>query len=311
MFWVFALLGLCVDAQTTTAGDINGDGAVDVADVNAVINAMLGKTQPVEVNERADVTGDGAVDVTDVNLVINFMLGKEQPQDVFARLEAAMVTVEGGTFDMGTPAGVSPYAHAWERPVHAVILPSFKVCKYEVTQDLWQAVMDGNPSAFSGEHRPVESVSWNDCKAFVAKLNQITGKNYRLLTEAEWEYCARGGAKSCHTALYAGQDELDKVAWHAGNAAGETHEVGRLAPNELGLYDMSGNVLEWVEDTHADVYAAWPAANRFVVAGRDPVVRGGSWRWGANYCRVSWRGYFPAETANNYLGLRLACDMNP
>ena len=101
------------------------------------------------------------------------------------------------------------------------------------------------------------------------------------------------------------------VAWYSGNADGATHPVGQLQPNALGLYDMMGNVLEWVQDTHADTYGNWPAANVYCIEGRDPVVRGGSWRWGSNYCRPTWRGYFPATTTNSYLGLRLACDINP
>ncbi|MBR1475498.1 MAG: SUMF1/EgtB/PvdO family nonheme iron enzyme [Muribaculaceae bacterium] len=309
----YCLITFCLSsvARATSVGDVTGDGQVDIADVNAVINAMLGKAASAEQQAASDVTGDGLVDIADVNAVINAMLGKVQPLDALAQLEADMVRVEGGTFDMGTPAdAAAPCAHAWERPVHQVTLPSFMVCKHEVTQALWQAVMGSNPSTFRGERRPVETVSWHDAQMFVQRLVEKTGKPYRLLTEAEWEYAARGGAHHSD-ALYAGGDDLAQVAWYSANAAGETHPVGQLQPNALGLYDMSGNVLEWVEDTHADVYAAWPAANQYVVEGRDPVVRGGSWRWGGNYCRVGYRGYFPATASNSYLGLRLACDMTP
>ena len=312
LFICAAILGVAVAAGSATVvtGDVTGDGQVDIADVNAVINVMLGKIDTSdELQAASDVTGDGQVDIADVNAVINIMLGKVQPGDVFARLEADMVTVEGGTFDMGTADGVAPYSHAWERPVHSVTLPAFKVCRYEVTQDLWQAVMSSNPSAFEGERRPVEMVSWADAQLFVQKLVEKTGKPYRLLTEAEWEYAARGGQQQS-AALYAGGDDLAQVAWTAANAGGETHPVGQLQPNALGLYDMSGNVLEWVQDTHADTYAVWPAANVWQAEGGDPVVRGGSWRWGGNYCRNTWRGYFPAATTNSYLGLRLACDIN-
>ena len=179
LFICAAILGVAVAAGSATVvtGDVTGDGQVDIADVNAVINVMLGKIDTSdELQAASDVTGDGQVDIADVNAVINIMLGKVQPGDVFARLEADMVTVEGGTFDMGTADGVAPYSHAWERPVHSVTLPAFKVCRYEVTQDLWQAVMSSNPSAFEGERRPVEMVSWADAQAFVQKLVEKTGK---------------------------------------------------------------------------------------------------------------------------------------
>ena len=308
LLYGLALVGLTVWAQPLVTGDVTGDGVVDIADVNAVINMMLGKAAPAT---AADVTGDGVVDIADVNAVINMMLGKIQPQDVFARLDASMVLVNGGTFDMGTPTGVAQYSNAWERPVHIVTLTDFYVCKYEVTQELWQAVMDNNPSAFEDERRPVEMVSWNDAQTFVLKLSEKTGKPYRLLTEAEWEYAARGG-QAQDTTLYAGDNNLSRVAWYSVNAGDATHEVGKLQPNALGLYDMSGNVLEWVEDTHQDAYGNGSVENPlYFTDGFMPVVRGGSWRWGANYCRVGYRGYFPANTTNNYLGLRLARSVNP
>ena len=221
LLYGLALVGLTVTAQTSVTGDITGDGVVDIADVNAVINIMLGKETPTS---AADVTGDGVVDIADVNAVINIMLGKIQPQDVFARLDASMVLVNGGTFDMGTPTGTAQYSNAWERPVHIVTLTDFYVCKYDVTQELWQAVMDNNPSAFENERRPVEMVSWNDAQAFVLKLCEKTGKPYRLLTEAEWEYAARGG-QAQDTTLYAGDNNLSRVAWYSVNAGDDVNAM--------------------------------------------------------------------------------------
>ncbi|HPN37220.1 MAG TPA: formylglycine-generating enzyme family protein, partial [Melioribacteraceae bacterium] len=153
------------------------------------------------------------------------------PDSTLSNIE--MITVQGGTFMMGK-AGTAT-------PVHSVTLNTFRISKYEITQKLWNAVMETNPSEFKGDSLPVDNVSWIDIQQFISKLNQITGKNYRLPTEAEWEYAARGGNQSLGY-KYAGSDDMNTVAWYDRNSGKTTHPVGLKAPNELGIYDMSGNV---------------------------------------------------------------------
>ena len=163
---------------------------------------------------------------------------------ILQNLISNMVYVEGGTFRMGNKDKL-----AWdnEKPVHQVTLSSFSIGRYEVTQEEWQIVMGNNPSVFYGAKRPVENVNWDDCQEFIRKLNAMTGRRFRLPTEAEWEYAARGGNRTCGY-LYSGSNALNSVGWSSYNSDFQTHEVGRLQPNELGLYDMSGNVWEWCQD---------------------------------------------------------------
>jgi formylglycine-generating enzyme required for sulfatase activity len=164
-------------------------------------------------------------------------------------IEKNLVYVQGGSYMMGSSDG-----QPREKPVHKVTLSSFKISKYEVTQAQWKAVMGTNPSNFKGcDNCPVEQVSWNDTQTFLKKLNELTGKKYRLLSEAEWEYAARGGNKS-KGYKYAGSNSLNNVAWHNGNSGKKTHPVGQKQPNELGLYDMTGNVYEWCQDWYDDKY---------------------------------------------------------
>ncbi len=215
-----------------------------------------------------------------------------------------MVPVEGGTFDMGaTPEQVDPNDD--EQPVHQVTLSSYMIGKSEVTQALWEAVMESNPSEFRGANLPVEQVSWEDCQEFIKKLNAITGENFRLPTEAEWEFAARGGNKSLHT-QYSGSDNLDEVAWYLENSGQKTHAVGTKAPNELGIHDMSGNVWEWCQDMH-DEYSSESVTNPIGQESRPfRVYRGGCWCFSATLCRVAIRGLeFPNHNVN-YLGFRLA-----
>jgi formylglycine-generating enzyme required for sulfatase activity len=182
--------------------------------------------------------------------------------------------VEGGEFMMGDDNKA--------RPAHRVRVSGFWMGKFPVTQRLWQAVMGSNPSSFKGERRPVENVSWADAVAFLLRLNRLTGKNFRLPTEAEWEYAACGGLHS-QGYKYAGSDRAKQVAWHEANSGGETHEVGLLLPNELHLHDMSGNVWEWCQDWfssgyYAACYQQGLAANpQGADSGESRVLRGGSW----------------------------------
>lgn len=166
---------------------------------------------------------------------------------------------------------------------------SFYICKYEVTQRLWSEVMGENPSEMQGDDLPVEQVSWDDCQAFLNKLNELTGQNYRLPTEKEWEYACKGG-KHSNGYAYSGSNDIDEVAWYDGNSEERTHPVGQKMPNELGLYDMSGNVWEWCQDMHEST----------------GMCRGGSWIHNARNCDPSLQNDTPQSFKINSLGLLLA-----
>ncbi|MBQ8656432.1 MAG: formylglycine-generating enzyme family protein [Prevotella sp.] len=224
---------------------------------------------------------------------------------ILSELLSNMVYVEGGTFTMGATREQGSDATNDEKPAHQVTLSSFHICKYEVTQELWQAVMGSNPSGFKGAHRPVENVSWEDCQDFIRRLNDLTGKNYRLPTEAEWEYAARGGNRSyCYK--YAGGSSIDDVAWYMNNSNYVTHDVGLKRPNELGLYDMAGNVWEWCLDWY-DFYSSDIQTNpRSSSLGTFRMYRGGGWSYDAMYCRVSCRSRNLPTRRYTSLGLRLA-----
>ena len=218
--------------------------------------------------------------------------------------EIEMLLVKGGCFHKGDTFGDGSYD---EKPVHEACLSDFYIGKYEVTQAQWQTVMGNNPSKFTGDRRPVEMVSWEDAQNFIAKLNQMTGKNYRLPTEAEWEYAARSGGRREKWAGTSDESQLGDYAWFQGNSGSRTHVVGTKKPNGLGLYDMSGNVLEWVEDRYDDVYyEESPKDNpRGARTGDSRVVRGGSWFGNARYVRASARSW--GHPANRFytLGFRL------
>jgi formylglycine-generating enzyme required for sulfatase activity len=194
----------------------------------------------------------------------------------------------------------------WEKPSHQVNVGDFKIGKYPVTQAQWAAVMGSNPASFAEvTSRPVENVSWNDVQTFIANLNHITGKEYRLPTEAEWEYAARGGDGSIND-KYAGGGVIDTVAWYWDNSSNGTQSAGSKAPNELGIYDMSGNVWEWVNDWYGSYTASAKDNPKGPANGTNRVVRGGSWNNAARSCRVSGRDSSPPGNRNYYTGFRLA-----
>ncbi|MBE6314221.1 MAG: formylglycine-generating enzyme family protein [Bacteroidales bacterium] len=222
-----------------------------------------------------------------------------------------MVAVEGGTFTMGATTeqrggwlGFFDY-DSDETPVHQVTLSDFMIGKTEVTQELWQAVMGNNPSYYSGNDLPVEQVSWNDCQEFIKKLNSLTGLNFRLPTEAEWEYAARGGNKS-KGYKYSGSNDIGSVAWYDSNSSSKTHAVATKSPNELGLYDMSGNVWEWSSDWYGDYSSGSQSNPKGPSSGSGHVRRGGSWGLNARNCRVSDRDNMILDYVSINLGLRLA-----
>ena len=221
-----------------------------------------------------------------------------------------MVPVEGGTFTMGATSEQGSDAEDDEKPAHQVTLSDYYIGQTEVTQALWKAVMGGNPSFSKGDNLPVESVSWDDCQEFIQKLNQLTGKQFRLPTEAEWEYAARGGRKS-RGYKYAGGNNIDSVAWYCDNSGNKTHPVATKQANELGVYDMSGNVWEWCSDWYGYHYyqSSSQSDPQGPSSGLFRVVRGGSYCLNARNCRVSGRhfhadqGYYRSDD----LGLRLSC----
>ena len=216
-----------------------------------------------------------------------------------------MIAVEGGTFLMGSPKSDAE-AYIDEMPQHEVTLSNYYIGETVVTQELWEAVMGSNPSEFKGPKQPVENVSWDDCQTFINKLNEKTGKTFRLPTEAEWEYAARGGKKS-KGYTYSGSNTLDDVAWYGKNSNNTTHEVALKTPNELGIYDMTGNVWEWCQDWYGDTYYenSSTTAPQGPASGAYRVIRGGSWDIIARYSHVAYRGNNDPDYGSNSIGLRL------
>lgn len=214
-----------------------------------------------------------------------------------------MKPVEGGTFQMGaTPEQEDPYDD--EKPVHSVTLSSYYIGETEVTQELWEVVTGNNPSYHKGSSNPVEQVTWDDCQAFIQKLNSLTGKTFRLPTEAEWEYAARGGNKS-RGYQYSGSNAIGDVAWYVDNSSGTTHPVKTKQPNELGIYDMSGNVSEWCQDWYGSYSSSSQTNPTGPSSGLYRVRRGGSWGNDAWDGRSSSRDCSTPGYANINLGLRL------
>ena len=220
-----------------------------------------------------------------------------------------MKYVEGGTFQMGSNEGCDN-----EKPVHTVTLSPYYIGETQVTQGLWNAVMPkgSNPSNFKyGDNYPVENVSWYDCQNFIRQLNEKTKMSFRLPSEAEWEYAARGGKKS-KGCKFSGDDNIDNVAWYADNSGSSTNIVGQKKANALGIYDMSGNVWEWCQDWYdKDYYQKCKNNTELCNNPQGPssgvwrVVRGGSWRGSAGYCRVSYRGGTAPGGSCDYFGFRL------
>ena len=258
------------------------------------------------------VTGDIGKNISSGSHAIQWQVLEEQEQLVGDQIqfkvvasgkksvEPEMVFVQGGSFNMGSSDGED-----YEKPVHQVTLSDFSLGKYEVTQAQWQAVMGSNPSNFSGcDQCPVETVSWDDVQDFISKLNQQAGKSYRLPTEAEWEYAAKGGNKS-RAYTYSGSNDLDSVAWYYDNSSDKTHPVGQKLPNELDLYDMSGNVWEWCSDWYENYSSGAIVNPKGASSGQSRVLRGGSWISIAQYCRPSNRSGNLPDGRFYFLGFRL------
>ena len=264
---------------------------------------------------RGDVNQDNSVDIDDVTCLVNYLLNGTWPEDAPAAetftvngVSFKMIPVEGGTFTMGLTEGQVSDGQGNTVTPHQVTLSSYYIAETEVTQELWLAVMGSNPADFQDDLRnPVQYVRWSECQTFISKLNEMTGMTFRLPTEAEWEFAARGGNKSLGY-QYSGSNDLDEVGWYGTNSEGTLHPVATKAPNELGLYDMSGNVYEWCQDYYSDTYYnESPSVNP---TGPDQtywrVMRGGSWVYFASLCQVSSRSMcMPGERFHD-IGLRLA-----
>lgn len=222
-----------------------------------------------------------------------------------------MIFVQGGTFWMGADPERDEDTFGDEVPLHLVNVPNFYLAQHQVNQNLWQALMDDNPAYFTGMNHPIETVSWDDAQGFIQKLNTLTGHSFRLPSEAEWEYAARGGqyGLGCR---YAGSNRLKEVGWYGENSHEESKKTSQKYPNELGLYDMSGNVWEWCEDDWHRNYegapqdgSAWIDAER----GSYRVYRGGAWSNNSQSCRSAYRYYWTPVDRYSHLGFRLALSL--
>lgn len=273
-----------------------------------------------ELYPRGDVSEDGVVDINDVSALINYLLTGKWPAIETITVNGVsfkMIGVEGGTFMMGANPAIDGGDQTLdELPAHQVTVSSFSIGQTEVTQELWIAVMGSNPSYCSSFNdrfeddfrRPVEDVSWQYCRQFIDSLNKLTGRHFRFPTEAEWEFAARGGKQS-QGYKYAGSNNVDEVAWHQFNCERmglPTQPVGSKKPNELGLYDMSGNVDEWVQDWWSDYTEEAQVNPRGPYSGTKKVFRGGAWqiiqKWHRCATRAADYDYVPVS----FIGLRLA-----
>ena len=219
-------------------------------------------------------------------------------------IEPEMVLIEGGSFQRESSNALGLF-----KKTHTVTLNSFYIGKYPITQKEWEAIMGKNPSHFKGDNLPVESVSWTDAQNFLTKLNKNTGQKYRLPTEAEWEYAARGGNKS-KGYKYSGSNYINEVAWHFGNSKLKTHSVGSKNPNEIGIYDMSGNVCEWCSDWYdGNYYKTSPGNNpQGPSSGAYRVLRGGSWNSYDDLCRSAYRNRSNPDNRVSNVGFRVVQD---
>ena len=314
---------LCVGAFSTSAtagvGDVNADGTVNVSDVTALVNQIIGSGSYSA--QACDVNGDGEVNVSDVTALVNLIINggggeSENPNPTFTAngVSFEMVKVEGGVFTMGATSEQGGDAYSDEKPTHQVTLSSYYIGKTEVTQELWEAVMGKSVSQIASENglstngvgskNPMYYITWDDCQEFITKLNELTGKKFRLPTEAEWEYAARGGNKS-KGYKYSGSNTINDVAWYKDNSKSLIQAVATKAPNELGIYDMSGNVEEWCSDRFGK-YSSDSQSNPIGPdSGSYRVCRGGCYGDAAQYCRVSYRDLYNPASNSYHLGLRL------
>ena len=290
---------------------LNGNGSYTVDFDHQTVDCRVSAEQLLIKGNQVGTTNIIVTDnLTDDKAMVTAIVYKyvpKRPDDVLG-VSFNMIYVEGGIAKLGATEEQAGEAYSSESPAHHVTLSNFSIGETEVTQALWKAVMGSNPSYFSGDlELPVERVSWVQCMEFLDRLNDITGKDYRLPTEAEWEYAARGGIFR-QGFKYAGSDVIDDVAWHSGNSGSKTHAVAKKQPNELGIYDMTGNVWEWCQDWYATYTTGIVSDPTGPTTGSSRVNRGGSFSTAARMCRVSYRRSSTPSTVNSGIGLRLAID---
>ncbi|MBQ7280199.1 MAG: formylglycine-generating enzyme family protein [Bacteroidales bacterium] len=287
------------------------DGGHTFSDPLTTLQGDIGKNIAPGVGKT--ITGRHLIDIQGIEAWNIVFLVEIDDKSVIIWVDTVpivMMPIEGGTFTMGlTCPGLATHDLEQALPTHEVTLDDYYMARFEVTQQLWKTVMGDNPSLFSGnDSLPVDQVSWADVQIFIARLSQITGYRFHLPTEAQWEYAARGG-KFSRDNIYPGTtDSLGSYVWYCGNSGNVTHPVGRKLPNELGLYDMGGNVAEWCSDW-AGAYTAQPQTNpRGPRSGDNRILRGGSINSPSWTCTVHDRGwYLPGYTFGCY-GFRLALD---
>ncbi len=286
-------------------GDVNRDGDIDITDVTILINGLLNDN----IFETMDVTADGLYNITDVTALINMLLNMPSLLEDYTvnGVTFTMRYVREATFTMGATSEQEPFAAQDEYPPHEVTLSPYYICRTEVSQELWHAVMGDNPCHFKGYGLPVEWVTWDECQEFIHRLNKKLGAQFRLPTEAEWEFASRGAHKS-RGHIYSGSNVLDDVGWYSDNSGGATHDIMTKDENRVTLHDMSGNVMEWCQDWYGPYLGDAQHDPIGPLTGTIRVVRGGSWNDGADACRVSSRQSHDPQACASTVGLRIAMD---
>lgn len=315
--WLFiALAMLAVQRASAFDFDLNGDGKLDMLDYEVLSGIIVDKN--LSYDAKYDVDGNGTIDAVDANLLVRE--ASRVRTFTVNGVSFRMIMVEKGTFSMGATADQGADANAYSKPVHKVTLTkNFFMLETEVTQALWKAVMgeEENPSSFAGnDNLPVENVSWNNCQSFIQALNNIVNEqidnpdlavHFRLPTEAEWEYAARGGKYSA-SYRYSGSNTVGDVAWCGYETGYMTHAVAQKQKNELGLYDMSGNVWEWCNDWFGSYKSSDQTDPQGATSGSGKIIRGGAWSGEEDYCRVSYRSLYSPGSRSSDIGFRLALD---
>ena len=296
-------------ASVTFTSNVSGaqlylDGVL-LGPANGTYDVAFGShTIVCKASGKTDLIKNITISQTDINRTVGCRFGAARETIAVNGVSFDMIMVEGGTFTMGATSEQGNDAESDEKPTHLVTLSDYYIGETEVTQALWQAVMGNNPSSFKGNSNPVECVSWNDCQEFIRKLNSLTGRTFRLPTEAEWEFAARGGNNS-KGYKYSGSKNINGVAWYKNNSGSKTHAVKTKSPNELGLYDMTGNVWELCQDWYGSYSSNAQTNPKGPSSGSGRVLRGGSWGGDARYCRVSDRGSTSPGDGGFHYGLRL------
>ena len=276
---------------------------VSIVDANAVVqpsNQQQGNVSGQQIPQQ-QVTSQQQQDSEQGNQFIDY--GKKFSINV-GDVSFNMIRVDGGTFTMGATPEMKKATYN-ERPTHQVTLSTYYIGETEVTQGLWKAVMGHNPSYWDGDYLPVVEVSWYDCQEFIKRLNELTNRQFRLPTEAEWEFAARGGNLRQNT-QYSGSNKINEVAWYVGNSKDMPNPVATKKANELGIYDMSGNVWEWCQDLYGSYNNDYQFDPQGPLQGTSFVFRGGSHVNKASDCRSSIRVNYIPKFKNTNLGFRLA-----